>query len=137
MKENGFLNHEPSLDTPRLYPRVVKPTSHAERYAERVLDGVDDQGAPERIVVWIDRKEDGVWAVGRAVDPQFRTTSEPRSDDFVAETYELDDALERANAVLEDDVTVLETDGELRERVAPFTKAEILPRLERWFFRES
>ncbi len=120
-----------------MYPRVVKRTSHAERYAERVLDGVDEQGVPERIVVWIDRTEDGAWAVGRAVDPQLRTTAEPRVDDLLAETYELDDALERANAALEDDVIVLETDGELRGRVAPFTKAEILPRLERWFFRES
>ena len=112
-------------------------TSSSGRYAERVLDGFDDRGAPERIVIWIERKDDGLWAIGRAVNPQHRPTDEPRSDDFVFETYELDDALEHANAALEDDVAVLETDGELRTRVPPFTRKEILPRLERWFFRES
>jgi hypothetical protein len=116
---------------------LVRQTSQPGRYAERVLDGVDDGGAPERIVVWIERKEDGVWAVGRAINPQHRPTDAPRPDDFVFETYELDDALEHANGVLEDDVTVLETDRELDSRVPPFTRKEILPHLERWFFRES
>ena len=112
-------------------------TSSSGRYAERVLDGFDDGGAPERVVLWIERKDDGLWAIGRAVNPQHRPTDEPRADDFIFETYELDDALEHANAALEDDVVVFETDGELRARVAPFTRSEILPRLERWFFRES
>jgi len=107
------------------------------RFAERVLRGFDDAGVEERIVLWIERKEHGVWAVGRAVNPQHRPTDAPRPDDFVFETYELDDALEHANGVLEDDVTVLEMDGELDTRVAPFTRKEILPHLERWFFRES
>ena len=88
-------------------------------------------------MIWLERKDDGVWAVGRAVDPQHRPTDEPRPEDFVFESYELDDALEHANAALEDDVAVLETDGELRTRVQPFTRKEILPRLERWFFRGS
>ena len=113
----------------------MKQISRTARYAERVLDGVDDRGAPERIVFWIERKEDGVWAVGRAVDPQHRPTDEPRPDDIVFESYELDDALEHANAALEDDVVVLEGDGESATRVAPFTRKEIIPRLERWFFR--
>ncbi len=52
------------------------------------------------------------------------------------EGYELDDALEAANGALEDDVSVAEQDGELG-RVAPFTRKEIVPKLERWFFRES
>ena len=110
----------------------MKRTSRSGRYAERVLEGVDDRGAPERIVLWIERKDDGLWAVGRAVNPQHRPTDEPRSDDAVFESYELDDALEHANDALEDDVSVLEEEG-LEARVAPFTRKEILPRLERWF----
>ncbi len=104
------------------------------RYAERVLDSVDDDGSPERVVLWIERKEGGVWAVGRAVNPQHRESAEPRADDYLFEGYELDDALEAANAALEDDVSVLEQDGKAG-RVAPFTRKEIVPRLERWFFR--
>jgi hypothetical protein len=104
------------------------------RYAERVLDSFDDGGAPERVMLWIERKDDGVWAVGRAVNPQHRETDEPRRDDYLFEGYELDDALEAANAALEDDVSVFEQDGGTG-RVAPFTRKEIVPRLERWFFR--
>jgi len=106
------------------------------RYAERVLDSVDDGGRPERIVLWIERRDGGVWAVGRAVNPQHRESDEPRDDDYLFEGFELADALEAANAALEDDVSVLEQDGE-GGRVAPFTRKEIVPRLERWFFRES
>jgi hypothetical protein len=106
----------------------------ASRYAERVLESVDDGGAPERIVLWIERKDDGVWGVGRAVNPQHRSSHEPRSDDYLFEGYELDDALEAANGALEDDVSVLEQDG-AADRVAPFTRKEIVPRLERLFFR--
>ena len=104
------------------------------RYAERVLESVDDGGAPERIVFWIERKEGGVWAVGRAVNPQHRESAEPRVDDYLFEGYELDDALEAANTALEDDVSVLEQDGGAG-RVSPFTRKEIMPKLERWFFR--
>jgi len=104
------------------------------RYAERVLDSFDDGGAPERVMLWIERKDDGVWSVGRAVNPQHRETDEPRRDDYLFEGYELDDALEAANAALEDDVSVFEQDGGAG-RVAPFTRKEIVPRLERWFFR--
>jgi hypothetical protein len=106
------------------------------RYAERVLDSVDDGGAPERVVLWIEWKEGGVWAVGRAVNPQHRESHEARADDYVFEGYELDDALEAANAALEDDVSVLEGDGDgATDRVKPFTRKEITPHLERLFFR--
>jgi hypothetical protein len=101
-----------------------------------VLDGLDDGGERERIVLWLERKTDGVWAIGRAVNPQHRPTDEPRADDYVFESYELDDALAHANEVLEDDVKVLEEEG-VEAKVAPFTRKEILPRLERWFFREA
>ena len=104
------------------------------RFAERVLTGVDHSGQEERVVVWIERKPGTVWAVGRAVNPHLRPTDEPRSDDYLFEGYELDDALDAANAALEDDVSVLEQDGG-GGRVAPFTRKEIVPKLERWFFR--
>jgi len=106
----------------------------AGRYAERTLSGLDDGGAAERIVIWVERKAGGVWAVGRAVNPQHRSSDVPRHDDYIFEGYELDDALEAANAALEDDVSVYEQDGG-GGRVAPFTRKEIVPHLERLFFR--
>ncbi len=103
------------------------------RFAERVLDGVDDRGAPERVVIWIERKPGAVWAVGRAVNPQHRASDAARRDDYVWEGYELEDALDAANAALEDVVSVLEQDGGT-QRVAPFKRTELLGPLERWFF---
>ena len=63
------------------------------------------------MVIWVERKAGAVWAVGRAVNPQHRPSTETRKDDYVFEGYELDDALEAANGALEDDVRVLEDDG--------------------------
>ena len=103
------------------------------RFAERVLEGRDDGGAAERIVIWIERRPGALWAVGRAINPQYRPSDEPRRDDYIFEGYELEDALEQANAALEDDVRVLEEDGRTG-RVAPFKRAELLGPLERWFF---
>ncbi len=111
----------------------MQRTSTAGRFAERVLIGVDDGGADERVVIWIERKAGAIWAVGRAVDPQHRSSNEPRRDDYVFEGYELEDALEAANATLEDDVRVSEQDGN-DERVKPFVRDELLKPLERWFF---
>ena len=105
----------------------------ARRFAEREVHGFDDAGIPERIVVWIERRHDGTWAVGRTVNPQHRPSDETRRDDYVFEGWELDDAIEQANGVLEDDVTVSEDDG-ISERVRPFVKDEMLKPLERWFF---
>jgi predicted RNase H-like HicB family nuclease len=51
----------------------------------------------------------------------------------VFEGYELEEALERANEALEDDVHVLEADGR-PVKVRPFTRKEVLPLLERFFF---
>ncbi len=111
----------------------MRRSSDGRRFAERVLDGFDDAGAPERVVIWIERKPGALWAVGRAVNPQHRPSNEPRAEDYVFEGYELEDALEQANATLEDDVRVLEEDGR-DERVKPFVRAEMLGPLERWFF---
>jgi hypothetical protein len=113
--------------------RSVRRKSTAGRFAERELAGIDDAGAEERVVIWIERKSGGVWAVGRVVNPQQRTSQEPRRDDYVFEGYELEDALEVANGTLEDDVRVLEQDGR-DEKVRPFVREELLKPLERYFF---
>jgi hypothetical protein len=105
----------------------------AGRFAERTVEGFDDAGVSERIVIWIERKEGGVWAVGRAVNPQHRPSDEPRAGDYVFEGYELQDALDAANETLEDDASVSEGDGR-EAKVRPFRRAEILGPLERWFF---
>jgi hypothetical protein len=111
----------------------VRKKDTAGRFAERVLRGVDHTGAEERIVLWIERRPGALWAVGRAVNPQHRAGGADREDDYLFEGYELDDALEAANDALEDDVRVLEDEGH-DERVAPFTRDELLKPLERWFF---
>ena len=84
-------------------------------------------------MIWIERKPGAVWSVGRMVNPQHRATDEARADDWLFEGYELVDALEAANDALEDDVRVLEQDG-ATGLVKPFTRNEILPVLERFFF---
>jgi hypothetical protein len=111
----------------------MRRSSREGRYAERVLAGVDDVGAEEQIVIWIERRAGAVWAVGRAVNPQLRESDEARPEDVVFEGYELGDALDRANETLEDEVNVLEADGRLSD-ARPFTRKEVLPLLERWFF---
>jgi len=111
----------------------MRRSSREARYAERNLVGVDDIGEEERIVVWIERRAGAVWVVGRAVNPQLRESDEPRPEDVIFEGYELGDALDRANEALEDDVRVLEEDGRPAD-ARPFTRKEVLPLLERWFF---
>jgi hypothetical protein len=120
--------HEAIVSSVRMRPR-----SAGGRFAERVLHGVDDIGAEERIVIWIERKPGAVWAVGRAVNPQHRPTDEPRAADYLFEGHELEDALQAANECLEDDLDVSEKDGR-GERIVPFTRNELLKPLERWFF---
>jgi len=102
-------------------------------FAERVLEGVDHVGVIERVVIWIERKPGAVWAVGRAVNPQHRRGEHARPDDYVFEGYELEDALESANAALEDDARVSAQDGRVAE-VDRFAREELLKPLERWFF---
>lgn len=82
---------------------------------------------------WIDRQAGALWVVGRAINPQLRSSDEPQPQDIVFEGYELEEALERANEALEDDLQVLEADGRTPD-VKPFTRREVLPLLERWFF---
>jgi hypothetical protein len=111
----------------------MRRSSKAGRFAERVLTGVDEAGNEERVVIWIERKSGAVWAVGRSVNPHLRRSDEPRQDEYLFEGYELDDALERANDMLEDDVSVLERDRRSVD-VKPFLRKELLGPLERWFF---
>ncbi len=111
----------------------MQPSTDPGRFAERVLHGVDSTGDPETVVIWIERKEGGVWAVGRAVNPDRRSVRRPRPEDYVFEGYELEDALQEANEALEDDLTVSEADGR-GEHLRPFTREELLKPLERWFF---
>ena len=111
----------------------MRKSSREGRYAERTLVGVDDVGEEECIVIWLERRPGAVWAVGRAVNPQLRDADEPRPEDIVFEGFELGDALDQANEALEDDVRVLEEDGRVVE-ARPFTRKEVLPLLERWFF---
>ena len=101
------------------------------RFGERTLEGFDDGGGRERIVIWIERKPGGVWAVGRAIDPQHRSGEEARDQDYLFDGY--DDALEAANGTLRDDLRVSEQDRRPQE-IAAFERAEILRPLERWFF---
>ena len=105
-----------------------------ERFAERVVVGRDDRGEEERILVWLAFRPGGLWVVGRAVNPHLRETDLPRSEDTVYESYELDDALEHVNEMLEDEVRVVEDDHQ-PQMVKPITRREIEPLLERKVFR--
>ncbi len=105
----------------------------AVRFAEREVHGVDDRGEAERIVIWIERLPGALWAVGRAVNPQYRPSEEARREDYVFQGYELSDALVAANETLEDDARVSEQDGR-DEKLKPFVREELLRPLERWFF---
>jgi hypothetical protein len=111
----------------------VRRRSNAGRFAERELHGVDDAGDSERIVIWIERRPGALWAVGRAVNPEYRPSDDPRREDYIFEGHELQDALDMANDTLEDDVRVSEQDGR-PEHVRPFLRDELLKPLERWFF---
>ena len=97
------------------------------------MNGRDDEGRVERIVVWIERRPGALWVVARAVNPQLRDSPETRPDDVVWEGYELDDALAAANGALEDDCVASEEDGS-NEKVRPFLREELTEPLERLFF---
>jgi hypothetical protein len=111
----------------------VKAPGKDGRFAERIVDGLDDAGRRERVVLWIERRPGAVWAVGRQVNPQHRETEDPRADDYVWDGFELEDCLEAANAALEDDASVSEDDGGTG-RVKPFVRDELLAPLEKFFF---
>jgi hypothetical protein len=105
------------------------------RFAERVFHGVGEDGTREEIVIWIERRQGALWAVGRAIDPKNRSIP-AAPDDYVFEGYELGDALEAANGALSDDLAVSAEEG-VNEDVEPFAEDELLKPLERWFFGHS
>ena len=89
----------------------MREASPSERFAERVVEGIDDGGARERVVLWIEWREDGSWASAALSIPSTAPTAEPSADDVIFEGYELEDALDHANEALEDEVRVLEEEG--------------------------
>jgi hypothetical protein len=108
----------------------------AQWFAERSIRGVGDDGAAEVVTIWIERKPGALWAVGRAVGLAERHDGLVRQDDYVFEGYEMGDALEAANAALDDDLEVSAGDGRSQE-VELFSERELLIPLERWFFGHS
>jgi hypothetical protein len=112
---------------------VQESPAGAKRFAERVLEGVGDDGRREEIVIWIERRPGAVWAVGRAIDPRNRRVPAPVADDYIFDGYEMGDALEAANEALEDDLAVSRSEG-LAQHIARFSDDELLRPLERWFF---
>jgi hypothetical protein len=105
----------------------------SKHFAERTLAGLDDAGQREEVRIWIDWLPGGIWGVGRAVDLSARENpSLVRDDDWVFRGYEMQDALDAANAALWADLDVTPDAGETHETV-PFSETELRPRLERWF----
>jgi hypothetical protein len=109
------------------------PQNASQWFAQRSVQGVGEDGAAERITIWIERKPGAVWAVGRAVDLAQRTNGAIRDDDYVFEGFEMGDALKAANDALASDLEVSRGDGREQD-VGPFAEAELLQPLERWFF---
>jgi hypothetical protein len=114
----------------------VASDSAGARFAERILHGVGEDGVREEIVIWIERRQGALWAVGRAIDPKNRSVPIARPDDYIFEGYEMGDALEAANNALSDDLEVSAEDG-VEEQVNRFNEEELLKPLERWFFGHS
>ncbi len=105
-------------------------------FAKRTVQGLGEDGATERITIWIERKPGAVWAVGRAVDLDQRMNGPIRADDYLFEGFEMGDALEAANEALAADLDVSREDGRIQD-VRPFADSELLEPLERWFFGHS
>jgi hypothetical protein len=114
----------------------LKPQSDVRTrwYATRTIamPGADERDI-ESVLIWIEHREDGSWAVGRASDLTQREHSEPRDHDYVFSGFEIDDALDAANAALEDDVVASEQDG-IDVEVAPFLRRELESPLNEWFW---
>jgi len=109
------------------------PHNASHWFAQRSVQGVGEDGAAERITIWIERKPGAVWAVGRAVDLAQRTNGAIRDDDYMFEGFEMGDALDAANRALASDLDVSREDGRV-EDIQPFAERELLAPLERWFF---
>jgi hypothetical protein len=114
----------------------VKPVSdvRASWYATRTIPMPGhDERAVESVLIWIEHREDGSWAVGRASDLTQREHANPRESDYVFSGFEIDDALEAANGALEDDVVASEQDG-ISVDAAPFLRRDLEDPLNEWFW---
>jgi len=96
------------------------------------MPDADERGTAS-ILIWIERREDGTWAVGRASDLTQREHSAPRSHDFVFEGFDIDDAVDAANAALEDDLVASEQDG-IQAEAQPFLRRDLEEPLNDWFW---
>ena len=115
----------------------MKPQSQvrASWYATRTIPMPDhDERGIESILIWIEHREDGSWAVGRASDLTQRTNSQPRESDYLFSGFEIDDALDSANGALEDDLVASERDGIRDVEVAPFLRRDLEDPLNEWFW---
>lgn len=103
-------------------------------YAVRELPIPDsDERGIDSVLIWIEHREGGEWAVGRADDVAQREFAAPRDHDYVFRGFDLDDALAAANDVLEDEWQAAEMDG-IERSVKPFTRREIEEPLSEWFW---
>lgn len=115
----------------------MKPQGEVQSkwYAVRTIHMPDDdERGIDSIRIWMERREGGEWAVGRASDLAQREYPEPRDTDYVFSGFDLDDALQAANNALEDDVVASEMDGMTEEQVRPFTHKELEDPLNEWFW---
>lgn len=106
----------------------------ARWYATRTLPMPDqDERGVASILIWIEHREDGSWAVGRASDLTQRANAEPRATDYVFTGFEIDDALDAANGALEDDLVASEQDG-INVAASPFLRRDLQEPLNDWFW---
>lgn len=115
----------------------MKPQSQMRTswYAIRTIPmPADDERVVQSILIWIEHREDGSWAVGRASDLTQREHAAPRDHDYVFTGFEIDDALDAANAALEDDLVASERDGIRDLVVAPFLRRDLEDPLNEWFW---
>lgn len=114
----------------------MKPQSKERSgwYASRTIPmpGADEREV-ESILIWIEHRVDGVWAVGRASDLTQREHAQPRASDYVFTGFDMEDALDAANAALEDDVVASEQDG-IAAEVQPFLRRDLVSPLAEWFW---
>lgn len=107
----------------------------ASWYATRMLPMPDDdERGIASILIWIEHREGGEWAVGRASDLAQRQFPEPRTSDYIFGGFDIDDALESANNALEDDLAASERDGMDDATTRPFTRRELQEPLNEWFW---
>lgn len=106
----------------------------ASWYATRTIPIPDqDERGTASVLIWIEHREDGSWAVGRASDLTQRTYAAPRESDYVFSGFDIDDALDAANGALEDDLIASEGDG-IHAEAAPFLRRDLESPLNEWFW---